>query len=73
MHQLISLAEAARRLGVHVATLRGWIRGGHVPAYRRGQRFTRVDWGELLEALASPSGQSTTDRLGQKAEVHNGA
>jgi excisionase family DNA binding protein len=56
MVQLITLDEAARRLGVHVATLRGWVRAGHVPAYCRGARFTRIDWGQLLEALSADSG-----------------
>ena len=65
MHQLITLDEAARRLGIHVATLRGWVRGGHVPAYCRGARFTRVDWEQLLAALSSQAGQSP--RGGSKA------
>lgn len=51
MVHLITLDDAARRLGIHVATLRGWVRAGYVPAYSRGARFTRVDWEQLLEAL----------------------
>lgn len=51
MHELVSLAVASRRLGVHVTTLRTWVRNGTVPAYRVGQRFTRVDWNELLAAI----------------------
>lgn len=57
MQQLITLEEAARRLGIHVATLRGWVRAGYVPAYSRGARFTRVDWEELLAALSSQAGR----------------
>jgi excisionase family DNA binding protein len=49
---LITFLEAARRLGVHVATLRAWVREGKVPAYRLGQRFARVDWEEVLAALS---------------------
>jgi excisionase family DNA binding protein len=55
MQELISLAEAAVRLGVHISTLRAWVREGHVPSYRVGQRFTRVDWGELMRAIAKSS------------------
>jgi excisionase family DNA binding protein len=56
MHQLITLDEAASRLGIHIATLRGWVRAGHVPAYCRGARFTRIDWDQLLEALSANNG-----------------
>ena len=51
MQELIPLSVASRRLGVHVTTLRTWVRNGTVPAYRVGQRFTRVDWNELLAAI----------------------
>ena len=40
--ELITLEEAAGRLGVHVTTLRRWTREGAVPAYRLGRRFVRV-------------------------------
>lgn len=53
MHELLTLEDAAHRLGVHVATLRSWVRDGRIPAYRLGQRFTRVCWEEVLEALAA--------------------
>lgn len=55
-HELISLKEAAKRLGVSVGSLRAWIRDGQVPAYRLGQRFTRVSWEEVLGALSSHAG-----------------
>ena len=51
MERLITCEEAAQRLGIHVATIRGWIRGGKIPAYRLGQRFTRLSWAELMGAL----------------------
>lgn len=50
---LLPLDEASRRLGIHVTTLRAWVREGRVPAYRIGKRFIRVDWDELLAAIAS--------------------
>ena len=52
MKDLMTLEEAARRLGIHVTTLRGWVRNGLVPAYRLGQRFARVSWDEVLGALS---------------------
>ena len=52
MKQLIKIEEAAGRLDVHVTTIRAWIRAGRLPAYRLGQRFTRVDWEEVLAALS---------------------
>lgn len=51
MQELLTLKEAAERLGVHVSTLRAWVRTGQIPAYRVGGRFARVAWGELLDAI----------------------
>lgn len=51
MQELLPLTVASSRLGIHVNTLRMWVRNGTVPAYRVGQRFTRVDWNELLAAI----------------------
>jgi excisionase family DNA binding protein len=53
MGQLLSLPEAAIRLGVHVSTIRAWVRGGQIPAYRLGQRFVRVDWEEVCARLSA--------------------
>jgi excisionase family DNA binding protein len=70
MHELVSLAVASRRLGVHVTTLRTWVRNGTVPAYRVGQRFTRVDWNELLAAIQlSQQGAPTVERERHDASV----
>lgn len=69
MQELLPLTVASSRLGVHVNTLRMWVRNGTVPAYRVGQRFTRVDWNELLQAIQlaqTPSpvlGQPVLSRL----------
>lgn len=51
MNELITLREAAKRLGVHIATLRTWVREGRLPAYRLGARFTRISWPAVLAAL----------------------
>ncbi|NUP96103.1 MAG: helix-turn-helix domain-containing protein [Planctomycetaceae bacterium] len=51
MQELIPLTDASIRLGIHVTTLRAWVRNGAVPAYRVGRRFIRVDWNELLAAI----------------------
>lgn len=52
MQELITLTDAAVRLGVHISTIRAWVREGRVPSYRVGQRFTRVDWTELMRSIA---------------------
>lgn len=64
MAELIKLDEAAGRLGVHVTTIRAWIRAGRLPAYRLGQRFTRVAWAEVLTALSE---QRHLERQGTSA------
>lgn len=70
MQELIPLSVASRRLGVHVTTLRTWVRNGTVPAYRVGQRFTRVDWNELLAAIQlSQQGAPTVERERGDASV----
>lgn len=61
MQQLLSLQDAADRLGVHVTTLREWVRGRRLPSYRLGQRFTRVDWDEVLNCLAQRDVETRTD------------
>ena len=50
---LISQRDAAERLGIHVTTLRAWVREGRVPSYRTGRRFVRIDWGELLASIVA--------------------
>lgn len=55
----ISLLTAAGRLKISVTTLRTWVREGRVPSYRLGQRFTRVSWAELLEALSKGASGGT--------------
>ena len=53
IEKLITLSEAARRLGLNVQTMRAWVAAGRIPAYSHGLRFTRVAWDEVLRALAS--------------------
>ena len=52
---LLTLDEAAERLGVHVTTLRSWVREERIPSYRLGRRFIRVDWESLLATLRHSS------------------
>lgn len=67
MQELLTLKEAADRLGVHVSTLRAWVRSGQVPAYRVGGRFARVDWDKVLGAIQTaqrcPAGENLTSGL----------
>lgn len=56
--------EAAEALGIHVQTMRGYVRSGRVPAYRvageRAIRIRRTDLEKVLEPLV-PEGD-TADR-----------
>jgi excisionase family DNA binding protein len=58
--ELITLSEAARRLRVNVQTVRTWVAAGKLPAYRQGQRFTRVTWAAVLDALERPAQSTAT-------------
>ena len=70
MQELISLAKASTRLGIHVGTLRAWVRDGKVPSYRVGQRFTRVRWDEVLEALrVAQAGDPDRAPLGRASQA----
>jgi len=51
MGEFITTTEAARRLHLHVSTIRAWVREGAIPALRVGPRFTRLDWEAVLAAL----------------------
>src|SRR5262249_59048618 len=49
--EYLSVAEAARLVGVHTATIRGWIKSGELPGHHAG-RHHRVRRGELERFLA---------------------
>jgi excisionase family DNA binding protein len=50
--------EAAEVLGVHVQTMRGYIHGGRLPAYRlAGERAIRIRRGDLEQVLEPLSGE----------------
>lgn len=53
--ELVTCEVVAERLGVHVATVREWVREDKLPAYRLGERFVRLDWGAVLVHLATSS------------------
>lgn len=58
LEDLLTPEEAAAAIGVHVQTLRGYIRSGKLPAFRvageRALRIRRDDLQGLLEHLQSP-------------------
>lgn len=52
MEKLFSPEEAAAYLGVHVQTVRAWVRSGRLPASRlTGQRALRIRASDLLSVL----------------------
>jgi excisionase family DNA binding protein len=52
LERLYSPEETAEYLGVHVNTVRGWIKGGRLPARRlAGQRALRIRESDLLNVL----------------------
>lgn len=62
--ELLSVDEAASFLGVHAQTVRNYIRGGKLPAYRlAGERFIRVLRRDLL-ALLEPVGAEDAQEEG---------
>jgi excisionase family DNA binding protein len=69
--ELLTPDDAARALGVHIQTLRGYIRAGKLPAYRvageRAIRIRRDDFVALLEHLRVPTGPAETPATGQGA------
>lgn len=70
--RLLSTEEAAEYYGVHVQTVRSWIRAGKLPASKlAGQKSIRIresDLGRVLEQMAAPS----TDGIDQRDEFSEG-
>ena len=55
MSEIVTLSEAAQRLGIHVTTIRTWVREQRIPSLRVGGRFARLDWHAVLQALHCPA------------------
>lgn len=53
--QLISLNDAAERLGVNYRTIRRWIAAGKMDAVRVGPRLLKIDAAQL-DRVMSPVG-----------------
>lgn len=49
----LSIKETAQLFGVHSNTVREWIAGGSLPAYRLGTRLVRINPADVLK-LAEP-------------------
>lgn len=49
--ELITVHEAAERLGVHHNTIRKLVREKRITAYRLGHRTLRVDIEEIIEEM----------------------
>jgi len=54
--ELLSPEQAASELGIHIQTLRGYIRRGKLPAFRlAGERAIRIRRDDLIALLAPPA------------------
>lgn len=53
---MISVAEAARRAGVHPRTMRRWVAEGKITGYRIGPRLLRVNPADVAHLL-TPVGE----------------
>ena len=50
--EALTIQETARRLKVHGATVRRWIKGGQIAAVKIGARTVRVPESEVARLLA---------------------
>lgn len=66
--QLLTVAEAAKRAGVHPMTIRRWIATGELPAYRLGPRLLKVD-PEDVDASARPVVADVTASVAEVAHA----
>lgn len=53
--EMISVTEAAERLGVNYRTIRRWIAAGRIDAVRVGPRLLKIDAAQL-DRVMSPVG-----------------
>lgn len=51
--ELLKIDELARRLGVHVSTLRRVARAGKIPVLRIGHKTQRFDYEAVLQAFSA--------------------
>src|SRR5579871_178415 len=69
MDDLMTVREAAQRLGVHENTIRNWVRDGSLTTARLpGTRFHRFEAAEI-ERIALARGRATVDSLRQGRRV----
>jgi excisionase family DNA binding protein len=58
---LLTVEEVAKRLGVHIDTIRRWIRSGELPAINlggpAGYRITRRDLDTFIRSRRTTDGQ----------------
>ena len=68
--ELFSVEEAASLLGVHAQTVRNYIRGGKLPAYRlAGERFIRVLRRDLLALLEPVAAEEAEEERAPEVEL----
>lgn len=54
MERLVTVADVAKRFGVHAETVRRWVREDMIPYYRPSSHTLRFDLRAVEEALNSP-------------------
>src|SRR5882762_518764 len=65
--QMYSLEQVAEQLGLHVRTIRGYVRSGRLKAVRIGKQYRVAR--EDLEAITGPSGPRSAIARHRRAEV----
>jgi excisionase family DNA binding protein len=66
--QLLTSSQAARYLGVSLATIRRWTDAGHVSCYRTPGGQRRFSRGQLDQFIASMRRNSHTGESGESAQ-----
>jgi excisionase family DNA binding protein len=70
--ELITTAEAARRLGISPRAIRKHIERGHLTPYAITTRLTRVDWAEVQALDRQPGRRPKKPKRKADKKTHQG-
>ena len=54
MNKLVTVIEVAKKFGVHVETVRRWVRSNKIPYFRPTSHTIRFDLAKVEKTLAKP-------------------